>query len=273
MIPAAAAEIERRWGGSPRAGLILGTGLGGLASHIEKEAEIPYQEIPHFHTSTALAHAGRLVCGRLAGVPVVAMQGRCHLYEGYSADQVALPVWVMAELGVERLIVSNAAGGLNPQFEPGDIMLLDGHIDLMWNSPHPLSATSADTLLTASGRSASSPYCSEMLASARRAAQRNGFTAPLGTYVAVSGPSYETRAEYRMFRAIGGDAVGMSTVPEVLAAHSRGVRVLAISAITNVALPDSPVTVDAQHVVDAAQTAAPKMQLIVEQLMREVDES
>ena len=268
-VDEAVETIRRRWTGEPAAALILGTGLGSLADRIQIEAAFEYREVPHFPASTALAHAGRLICGRMAGTTVVAMQGRCHLYEGYSAEQVALPVRVMRRLGARRLIVSNASGGVNPQFAAGDVMVISDHVNLMWQAPGgvrmPGSATRAaaprDPIIKGS------PYDPIGIDQALAIARREDFAAHRGVYVALTGPNYETRAEYRMIRRIGGDAVGMSTVPEVMAAAQEGMPVLALSVITNVARPDAPQKTDAHHVVDVAQIAAPRVCAIVEAIV------
>ncbi len=264
-VDAAAAAVRCFCDRRPRVGLILGTGLGSLADHIETEAVIPYEDVPHMPKSTALAHQGQFVCGAFAGTDVIAMQGRCHLYEGYSVDQIALPVRVMRELGAKLLIVSNASGGLNPQYATGDIMVIDDHIDLMWrHSPQDENSLQFDR----PPRRASSLYNEALIEQALAIARREDFVAHRGVYVAVTGPNYETRAEYRFFRRIGGDAVGMSTVPEVNAAVACGLDVLALSVITNVARPDSADTVSAEEVVDAATMAEPQLRAIVSAILR-----
>ncbi|MCA9178817.1 MAG: purine-nucleoside phosphorylase [Planctomycetales bacterium] len=270
VVQSAADVVRRRWAdsgsdaaGDARVGIILGTGLGDLADHIAADVVLPYREIPGFPHSTALSHKSRLICGRLDGVPVVTMQGRCHLYEGYPVSQLALPVRVMHALGVRTLVVSNASGGVNPHYAAGDIMILADHINLMWTSPQDtLEATSP-----LSARQHAAPYTTELIELAERVARREQFVAHRGVYVAVTGPTYETRAEYRLFRRIGGDVVGMSTVPEVIAAAQCGMQVLALSLVTNVAKPDAPEQVDADEVVEAAAAAAPRMHKIVQELL------
>jgi purine-nucleoside phosphorylase len=259
-VTEALTAIRSQWQVTPRVAIVLGTGLGRLAEQIEAEVAIPYANIPHFPRSTALAHAGRLVCGHLEGVPLVAMQGRSHLYEGYTSEQIALPIRVMAAMGAELLIASNASGGMNPRYRGGDVMALEDHINLMGSQPSLLNP--------AAERVTATIYDAELIASALEVARLQNFVAHQGVYVAVSGPNYETRAEYRMFHKIGGDCVGMSTVPEAIVAHDSGMRVLALSIITNVATPDAPQVVDAQEVVNEAMHSEPHVREIVRQIVR-----
>ena len=251
--------VRRLWPRTPRAGIILGTGLGQLAEQILCDIILPYHAIPYFPQSTALGHKGQLVCGVLNDVPVVALDGRFHFYEGYSADEITLPISVMRRLGTELLMVSNASGGLNPQFRSGDIMAMADHIDLMGKRTSSLSVPNG--MPSRSGGWL--PYDPELIDLAQELARRGGFACHRGTYIAVLGPNYETRAEYRALRRLGGDAVGMSTIPEVLAAIRCGMRVLALSTITNVARPDALAATAAQDVVDIAATAEPKLREIV----------
>ena len=264
QVEEAVRAVRRRWSVAPRAGLILGTGLGGLARHVQADVVIPYAEIPHFPWSTALSHKSLLVCGALDGVPVVTMQGRCHLYEGYAHHQLALPVRVMHALGAQALVVSNASGGMNPRFHAGDIMVISDHINLMWDGPAGLSKTGSAAVVARPGKQSRLAYDGELIEEALAIARREQFVAHRGVYVGVTGPTYETRSEYRLFRRIGGDVVGMSTVPEVIAAQQCGLRVLALSLVTNVAKPDAPTVVDAEDVVQAAEQAAPNMHKIVQ---------
>jgi purine-nucleoside phosphorylase len=252
---AAAEAIRRAWPQTATTAIILGTGLGELADEVAAEAIIDYRDIPGFPRSTALAHRGRLVCGRLAGAPVLMMQGRCHLYEGYATCDVTLPVRVLAALGIKTLVVTNAAGGINPDFDVGDVMLIDDHINLMGFIGDQRARRSARL------------YDRKLAAAALAIARRADFALRQGVYVAVTGPSYETRAEYRAFRKLGGDCVGMSTVPEVLTAIACGMRVLGLSTITNVASPDAPKVVSAEHVVEVAVTALPKVREIIQGLV------
>ena len=258
QLDRAVQAIRNRWTGQPRVGIILGTGLGGLARQIDIDVCLNYAAIPHFPTSTAPGHRGQLVCGRLCGVPVVAMDGRVHLYEGYTPAEVAFGVRVMAALGIDLLIVSNACGGMNPGYRPGDVMVLDDHINFTFGNPlvrpHPKGVDCPDM---------SRPYDPRLIARALAIARRNNFVAHRGVYVGVTGPNYETRAEYRMFRRIGGDAVGMSTVPEVIMAVQSCLRVLALSIVTNICFPDRLQPADARQVIDVAAAAEPKLRAIV----------
>jgi purine-nucleoside phosphorylase len=250
-IAAATSCIRAKWSCDAKSAIILGTGLGELAENLAGATTLEYRDIPGFPCSTALAHKGRLVCGELSGAPVIMMQGRCHLYEGYSFDELTLPVRVLAALGIRSFIITNAAGGLNPRFCTGDVMLIEDHINLM------------NCFCPAAGPSRAPLYDVELGAVASAAARKCDFVLHRGVYVGVSGPSYETRAEYRAFRRIGGDCVGMSTVPEVLAAAVCGLRVLGLSTVTNVACPDAPKTVTAEEVVEIASIARPRVQEIV----------
>jgi len=202
-------------------GIILGTGLGSLAEQIEAEAKIPYEDVPHFPRSTAISHAGRLVLGRLCGLPVVAMEGRFHAYEGYSFQQLTFPVRVMKALGAELLVVSNAAGGLNPHYATGDVMVIDDHINLMGGNP--LIGVN-DDVLGPRFPDMCRPYDPRLIERALEIARRENFAAHRGVYVAVTGPNLETRAEYRFLRLIGADVVGMSTIPEALVAFTAHAR-------------------------------------------------
>jgi purine-nucleoside phosphorylase len=256
----AAALVRQRWHRVPRVGIILGTGLGNFAEHITAEAIVPYEEIPHFPQSTAIGHKGRLVCGTIGGVPVLAMQGRFHLYEGYSAQQVTLPVRVMKELGISLLVVSNAAGGLNPRYRSGDVMLIDDHVNLM--NANPLVGINDDRL-GPRFPDMCRPYDAKLIERGLEIARRENFVAHRGVYVALTGPNYETRAEYRFVRLIGGDVVGMSTVPEVITAIHAGLRVLAISTVTNMCLPDAIKASSGEEVVQIAKQAEEKLRKIV----------
>jgi purine-nucleoside phosphorylase len=259
---AIAAEAIRRQRSCPATtAVILGTGLGELADEAIDARAISCSDIPGFPRSTALAHKGRLVCGELAGAPVIMLQGRCHLYEGYQLAELTLPVRVLAALGVQTLIVTNAAGGLNPDFAIGDVMLIDDHINLQG-----IAGTSTVDP-SAHGRITRHPstrlYDRDLAEMAEAIARREDFPLRRGIYVAVTGPSYETRAEYRAFRRLGGDGVGMSTVPEVLTAVGCGLKVLGLSTITNVACPDAPQIVSAEEVVDVARLARPRVRAIL----------
>jgi purine-nucleoside phosphorylase len=255
-----AAAVRQRWAETPKAGIILGSGLGGLAQEINAEATIEYAELPHFPRVTAMGHAGKLVCGTLAGQPIVAFQGRFHLYEGHAPQQAAYPVRLLKALGAKVLVVSNAAGGLNPQYAAGDLMLIDDHINFMFANP--LIGINDDSL-GPRFPDMSSPYDRRLQRIAIDVAMRDGIVLHRGVYVAVLGPNYETRAEYRMLRRSGGDAVGMSTVPEVIAAQHAGLGVLGLSTITNVGSPDALAVTSGHDVLAAAAAAADKLGAIV----------
>ena len=256
----ATAAIRDRTDVVPDAAIILGTGLSGLAEHIEPDVVIPYDEIPSFPISTVESHAGRLLVGRLEGKNVVAMQGRFHSYEGYSLKEVTFPVRVLKALGAGTLIVSNACGGMNPLWAPGDLMLIADHIDLL--SDNPLIGPNVDEL---------GPRFPDMLnaydpglrKAAREEALRLGIVLHEGVYVAVTGPNLETPAEYRMLRTLGADVVGMSTVPEVIVARHSAMRVLGISIITDACLPDALEPVDITKIIATANAAEPQLTELV----------
>jgi purine-nucleoside phosphorylase len=260
QIQEASAEIRKRWQGRPRIGIILGTGLGGLAEDIDAEVKIPYEEIPHFPHSTVQSHAGKFVCGRLEGKSVVAMEGRVHFYEGYSLKQITLPVRVMKALGCQILIVSNACGGMNPQFGKGDLMLIEDHINLIGDNP---LIGKNDDRLGPRFPDMCRPYDRELLALAQRVALEEKIVCHKGVFVAVSGPNLETRAEYRFLRAIGADVVGMSTVPEVIVAVHSGLRTLGLSVITDICLPDALEPVSLQDILATASAAEKKLRVLV----------
>lgn len=259
-IRQAVGVIRDRWLGTPQVGIILGTGLGSIAEQIDTEAVIDYEAIPHFPRSTTVGHTGQLVCGRLSGKTVVAMEGRFHAYEGYSHAQITFPVRVMRALGANVLVVSNACGGMNPQYACGDIMVIDDHINLM--NGNPLVGPNDDTL-GPRFPDMSRPYDPGLLDRALEIARRESFVAHKGVYVAVTGPNLETRAEYRFLRTIGADVVGMSTVPEVLVAVHGGMRVLGLSVVTDICLPDSLEPADIEKIIAVAAGAEPKLRAIV----------
>ncbi len=260
QLAQAAEVIRSQWKGTPRVGIILGTGLGSIAGQIQTEAKIDYSTIPHFPRSTTVGHAGQLVCGRLQGVPVVAMEGRFHAYEGYSHRQITFPVRVMRALGAELLIVSNACGGMNPQYGLGDIMVIEDHINLM--NGNPLIGVNDDAL-GPRFPDMSRPYDPELIDRALEIARRENFVAHKGVYVAVTGPNLETRAEYRFLRTIGADVVGMSTVPEVFVAVHGGMRVLGLSIVTDMCLPDALKPAKIEEIIKIAAEAEPKLRAIV----------
>lgn len=268
-VQEATRAVRARWSGSPRVGIVLGTGLGALAGEIEAEAAIPYPEIPHFPRSTVESHKGQLVCGTLAGQSVVAMEGRFHLYEGYSAAQVTFPIRVMKELGCRLLIVSNAAGGLNPLHAKGDLVVIEDHINLM--GVNPLIGPN-DSRLGVRFPDLSEPYDRGLQRLALRAALELNIVAHRGVYVAVTGPNLETRAEYRFLRGIGADVVGMSTVPEVLVAVHAGLRVLGFSIVTDLCLPDNLVPVSVEEIIAVANEAEGKLRTIVRRVLERLED-
>lgn len=262
MIAEAVAFIRTRTTLAPGIGIILGTGLGGLVREIEIETTIDYAEIPHFPVSTVESHHGRLIFGRLSGAAVVAMQGRFHSYEGYTMKQIAFPVRVMsngAGLGVRTLLISNAAGGMNPEYRKGDLMIIADHINLLPGNP---LIGPNDTDLGPRFPDMSEPYDRGLIALAREAAAGRSIPVREGIFVAVPGPNLETRAEYRFLRTIGADAVGMSTVPEAIAAVHAGLKVLGISIITDECFPDSLQPVDVREIIRVAGEAEPKLTTI-----------
>jgi purine-nucleoside phosphorylase len=256
--------VRSHWAGRPTVGLVLGTGLGALASEIEAEAVIPYGELPHFPHSTVESHKGQLVCGRLGGRSVVAMEGRFHLYEGYTPAQVTFPIRVLKELGCSVLIVSNAAGGMNPLFSKGDLVVIDDHINLM--GVNPLLGPNDDRL-GPRFPDMIAPYDRALQDLALRAALEANINAHRGVYVGVVGPNLETRAEYRFLRAIGADVVGMSTVPEVIVAVHAGLRVLGFSIVTDLCLPDALEPARIEDILAVAREAEGKLRTIVRRVL------
>jgi purine-nucleoside phosphorylase len=256
----AVAAIQSHSTLKPEEAIVLGTGLGCLADKIDDAVRIPYEDIPHFPVATLDTHAGEMVLGTLAGKPVVALSGRFHVYEGYSLQQVTFPVRVAKGLGVHTLIVSNAAGGMNPQFSLGDLMVITDHINLMGDNP--LIGPNDDRLGPRFPDMAE-PYAHDLVDLAEAVALEQGLRLQRGVYVGVPGPCLETRAEYRFLRAIGADAVGMSTVPEVIVAVHAGLRVLGFSAITDKCLPDALEPVNIETIIATANAAEPKLTGIV----------
>jgi purine-nucleoside phosphorylase len=259
-VQQASRMVRSHWSGMPTVGLVLGTGLGALAREIEAEATIPYPEIPFFPRSTVESHKGQLVCGQLAGRSVIAMEGRFHLYEGYSPWQVTFPIRVMKELGCQLLIVSNAGGGLNPLFSKGDLIVIDDHINLMGLNP---LVGPNDERLGPRFPDLIEPYDRELQNLALTVAMEQNIIAHRGVYVAVVGPNLETRAEYRFLRGIGADVVGMSTIPEVLVAVHAGMKVLGFSIITDMCLPDALHPVRIEDIVAVANLAEGKLRSVV----------
>lgn len=264
-ITAAATFIAGMWSLKPKVGVILGSGLGGATAAITDKVVIPYDQIPHVARSTAHGHSGQLVCGMLEGVPVVVMEGRQHAYEGYPLQQITFPVRVLQRLSAELLIVTNACGGLNPQYRSGDLMVIEDHINLIGDNP--LIGIN-DERLGPRFPDMSAPYTPALIDDALAVARRENFVAHRGVYVAVTGPNLETRAEYRFLRTIGADVVGMSTVPEVLVAVHAGLRVLGISVITDMCLPDALEVATVEHILATARSAEPKLRSIIVSAVR-----
>ena len=260
QVERAADVVRSRFGREPDVAVILGTGLGALAGRVAVEASIDYADIPGFPLSTVESHAGRLLCGTLAGKTVVAMQGRFHRYEGYSLAQVTFPVRVLRALGARVLVVSNACGGMHPLWAPGDLMLIADHINLLGDNP---LIGPNDDRLGPRFPDMSEPYDGQLRAIARAVALEHGITLHEGVYVAVPGPNLETRAEYRFLRGIGADVVGMSTVPEVIVAIHGGMRVLGISIITDQCLPDALEPASVEKIIAVASRAEPNLTTLV----------
>lgn len=266
-IEQAASAVRSKTSQKPRIGLILGSGLGGLADLVEQPDIVAYHDIPFWPVSTVQGHQGRLVVGNLRGVPVIVQQGRSHFYEGYSMAEVTLPVRVMQQLGVEILIVTNAAGAINPDFEPGDVMLITDHIGLMGMTGfNPLRGPNLESL-GPRFPDMSQAYDRALMDLTRKAAQAGGIPLREGVYIGLSGPSFETPADLRFLRAIGADAVGMSTVPEVTVARHSGTRVLGISGISNKANLDGSTPTTHEEVLEAGRVIVPKLQKIVESVL------
>lgn len=263
-VQAAAQVVRGRCALVPEVGIILGTGLGGLAREIVVEAEVAYRDIPGFPLSTVETHAGRLLLGRLARRPVVAMQGRFHRYEGYDLQQVTFPVRVMHALGARTLVVSNACGGMNPLWGLGELVLLSDHINLLGDNP---LVGPNDERLGPRFPDMSAPYDPDLRALARTVALELGIVLREGIYVAVPGPNLETRAEYRMLRAVGADVVGMSTVPEVIVAGHQGMRTVGISIITDQCLPDALEPADIGRIIATAGRAEPQLTRLITTLV------
>lgn len=267
QVEQAAAVVREHLGTTPRLGLILGTGLGRLADQITVDATLSYDEIPQFPISTVESHDGRFLAGTLRGVPVLAMQGRFHLYEGYSPREVTLPVRVMGTLGIDTLLISNAAGGMNPQFAQRDIMLITDHINLQ--GANPLVGPNVDDW-GPRFPDMSEPYDPDLRALASENAMEQGLKLQEGVYVAVPGPNLETKAEYRMLRRLGADAVGMSTVPEVIVARHMGIRVMAVSVITDECFPDALEPVSLEDVLSVAGTVGPALTQLVDAVVADL---
>lgn len=251
-------------GRRPLLGLILGSGLGGFADSFRDRAVIPFSQLPHFPSPTVPGHSGNLVVGYAEGVPAVALQGRIHLYEGHSIEEVVFPVRVLGALGIRRLVITNAAGGINPTFQPGALMLITDHINMMGTNP--LIGPNVDEM-GPRFPDMSEAYDEEMRTIALEAAEQKKIPLYQGVYIGFSGPSYETPAEIRMCRTLGADAVGMSTIPEVITANHMGMRVLGISCITNMAAGILPRKLTHEEVIDTAEKASGKLQSLLRSIL------
>ncbi|MBM4175682.1 MAG: purine-nucleoside phosphorylase [Ignavibacteria bacterium] len=255
---------------APSIGIILGTGLGGLANEIEKETVIEYEDIPHFPVSTVESHHGKLIFGRLGGKDVVAMQGRFHYYEGYTMQQITFPVRVMSKkvgLGVDTLFISNAGGGMNPDFHKGDLMIMSDHINLLGDNP---LVGPNDDELGVRFPDMSEPYSKELIALAEKIAVEEKIKIQKGVYVAVTGPNLETAAEYKFLRMTGADAVGMSTIPENIVANHMNMRCFGITIITDLCFPESLEPVNVEKIIAVAKKAEPKMTLLMKKLIERI---
>ncbi len=259
--------IEEKCTASFDAGIILGTGLGRLVNEIDIDAEIPYENIPHFPVATVESHAGKLILGSLSGKTVLAMQGRFHYYEGYSMQQIVFPVRVMKFLGIQNLIVSNAAGGINPLYDPGTIMTITDHINLL--NDNPLIGPN-DNRIGPRYPDMSEPYSQEFLDIVTRIAIDKKIPLQKGVYAAMPGSCLETKAEYRMLKILGADAIGMSTIPEVIAAVHASMKVLGLSVITDACLPDALEPVDINKIIATANNAEPKLIKLIKEVLKQL---
>lgn len=267
-IDKATAAIREHCDFQPEFGIVLGTGLGALAKDIESQTVIPYREIPGFAVSTVESHQGDLILGTLEGRKVVAMEGRFHFYEGWSMEQISLPVRVMRALGAKFLVVSSASGGMNPLHQAGDLVIIDDHINLL--GANPLIGPNDDRL-GPRFPDMSQPYDAALLQLAENIALEEGIRAHRGVYVAVPGPNLETRAEYRMLRMMGADVVGMSTVPEVIVGVHAGMRILGVTCVTDRCLPDALEPVDIEEIIRIANEAEPKLTRLIRRVIAEAD--
>ncbi|MCK9220090.1 MAG: purine-nucleoside phosphorylase [Bacteroidales bacterium] len=258
------AFLESKVTQKPEIGIILGTGLGGLVNEITVQQRIPYQTIPNFPVSTVVGHNGQLIFGTMSGKSIVAMQGRFHYYEGYTMQELTFPVYIMKFLGIRTLILSNASGGVNPHFEVGDIMVIEDHINLIKDNP--LIGKNYDEIGTRFP-DMSNAYDKQLIKKAFEIADKQSINLQRGVYAAVSGPTYETPAEYRYIRSIGADAVGMSTVPEVIAARHIGLQCFAVSVISDLGVQGKIVEISHKHVIDAASAVEPVMTSLIRQLI------
>ena len=265
-VDEAAAVVRARLGDIPPIAVVLGSGLGAFADRLDDATRVPYTEIPHWPASTVIGHAGTLVCGVTADHGVLTLAGRAHFYEGHDLRTVTFATRVLGRLGVKTLVLTNAAGGINTTFTPGTLMVIDDHINLMGSNP---LVGPNDERFGVRFPDMSAPYCPQLVERALEIARQANFAAHRGVYAALTGPSYETRAESRFLRRIGADAVGMSTVPEVIVARHCGLRVLALSVVTNICLPDCLGKTSHEEVRTAAARAEPKMRTIVRGILAE----
>lgn len=268
QIQATASYLKNKTQTKPRVGIILGTGLGNLSSEIVVETEIPYESIPNFPVSTVKGHSGKLIFGTIDNIEVVAMKGRFHFYEGYSMQEITFPVRVLKQLGVNQLIISNASGGVNKNFNIGDIMLITDHINLMPDNP--LRGKNYDKL-GPRFPDMSEPYSKNLNNSILAIAKKNNIKLQQGVYCALSGPTYETPAEYKMVKLIGADAVGMSTVPEVIVANHMELSCVALSVITDLGVEGKIVEISHEEVQEVAQKAEPKLTTIIKELIQQLN--
>ena len=265
-IKESAEFLQKQTTCNPEVGIILGTGLGGLVNEIEIQHSISYEDIPNFPLSTVEGHSGRLIFGRLGGKQVVAMQGRFHYYEGYTMEKVTFPVRVMKLLGIKNLIASNASGGVNPDYEVGDLMILSDHINLI---PNPLIGKNMAEL-GPRFPDMSDAYCPTLIAKAEAIAKANNIPVQKGVYIALTGPTLETPAEYKHMRIIGGDTVGMSTAPEVIVARHMGIPCFAMSVITDLGVPGKIKKVTHAEIQQVSEVAEPKLTLIIKELITNI---
>lgn len=256
--------LQKQYKKTPQAGIVLGSGLGNFASQIEVEKEVPYEDIPHFPVSTVEGHSGKLIFGKLAGKTVVAMGGRFHYYEGYTPQEVVYPIRVMKMLGVETVLLSNAAGAVNETFKVGDIMIIKDHISFF--TPNPLIGKNVAEL-GPRFPDMSEPYKKSLIQKAKDIAAKNKFDIKEGVYVAVTGPTFETRAEYKLIHTVGGDVVGMSTVQECIAANHMGLPVFAVSIVTDLGIRDDDNVITHEEVLQAAKDAEPKLAILFKELV------
>ena len=262
------AYIKSKFDFEPEIGIVLGTGLGGLTNEIEMTGSLPYNEIPNFPVSTVKGHEGKLIFGKLGGKRVVAMQGRFHYYEGYSMQEVAFPIRVLKYLGIKLLILSNAAGGVNPDYEVGDMMIINDHINLMGNNPL-LGKNDAD--LGPRFPDMSETYDKKIIRNFTKIARHHNIHYHIGVYAAVSGPTFETPAEYKYIRILGADAVGMSTVPEAIVARHMGLPIFAVSIISDLGVEGKIVEISHDDVIDAAAMVEPKMTLALKEMIGKIE--